>query len=266
MSAADHPFLAAYDSQLRGAAETSGALAVRRLGPLWLITLAHGRGLVTYRDLAGADAGLLRCWVEEALRHFQADRHHAEVEWKTRGHDVAPELHDALVAQGFQAEEQESILVGEASKLVADVPLPEGVTLRRIDSGPDIERMCRMQAEVFGDPDATPMIQAVTARLARADGMSLWVAEAGGEVICTGRLVPVQGTDFAGIWGGATRPAWRGRGVYRALTSARAAAALALGKTLIHSDSTEFSRPILEASGLVKVSTTTPYHWVRPAR
>ena len=31
------------------------------------------------------------------------------------------------------------------------------------------------------------------------------------------------------------------------------------GKTLIHSDSTEYSRPILERSGLVKVSTTTPY-------
>jgi hypothetical protein len=28
-------------------------------------------------------------------------------------------------------------------------------------------------------------------------------------------------------------------------------------------DSTEFSRPILERSGLVKVSTTTPYNWQR---
>jgi hypothetical protein len=35
-----------------------------------------------------------------------------------------------------------------------------------------------------------------------------------------------------------------------------------LGKRLIHSDSTEVSRPILERAGLVKVSTTTPYLWV----
>ena len=47
------------------------------------------------------------------------------------------------------------------------------------------------------------------------------------------------------------------------LTSARAQAALRLGKTMINSDSTEFSRPILERSGLVKVSTTTPYEWRR---
>ncbi len=43
----------------------------------------------------------------------------------------------------------------------------------------------------------------------------------------------------------------------------RARSALALGKTFIHSDSTEFSRPILERAGLIKVSTTTPYEWRR---
>jgi predicted GNAT family acetyltransferase len=93
--------------------------------------------------------------------------------------------------------------------------------------------------------------------------MELWVAEADGEIVSAGRLEPVGKTDFAGIWGGATRPAWRGRGIYRALTAARARSALRMGKTLINSDSTEYSRPILERAGLVKVSTTTPYHWHR---
>ena len=31
----------------------------------------------------------------------------------------------------------------------------------------------------------------------------------------------------------------------------------------MHSDSTEYSRPILERSGMLKVSTTTPYRWER---
>jgi hypothetical protein len=73
----------------------------------------------------------------------------------------------------------------------------------------------------------------------------------------------VPGSQFAGLWGGATLAAWRGRGIYRALTAARASSALRLGRTLLHSDSTEFSRPILQRSGLVQVSTTTPYHWRR---
>ncbi|XAZ31016.1 GNAT family N-acetyltransferase [Paenarthrobacter ureafaciens] len=95
------------------------------------------------------------------------------------------------------------------------------------------------------------------------DSIELWVAEAEGRMVSAGRLEPVPGTDFAGIWGGATLPEWRGRGIYRAITARRAQSALARGKTLINSDSTEFSRPILERSGLIKVSTTTPYRWVR---
>lgn len=100
-------------------------------------------------------------------------------------------------------------------------------------------------------------------RLSLDDGLELWVAEAAGQIISAGRLEPVLGTEFAGIWGGATRPQWRSQGIYRALTAARARSALGMGKTLINSDSTEYSRPILERAGLVKVSTTTPYRWAR---
>ena len=93
--------------------------------------------------------------------------------------------------------------------------------------------------------------------------MELWVAEVDGQVVSAGRLEPVPGTDFAGIWGGATLQEWRRRGIYRALTAARARSAVRLGKTLINSDSTEYSRPILERYGFLKVSTTTPYLWRR---
>jgi predicted GNAT family acetyltransferase len=107
------------------------------------------------------------------------------------------------------------------------------------------------------------MAEALLHRLSLNDGMQLWVAEVAGRIVSAGRLEPVVGTTFAGIWGGATRPEWRGQGIYRALTAERARSALAMGKSLINSDSTEYSRPILERAGLVKVSTTTPYHWRR---
>jgi GNAT superfamily N-acetyltransferase len=123
--------------------------------------------------------------------------------------------------------------------------------------------MCAMQAAVFGDSASDEVADALLRRLRFGDGMELWVAESRGEIISAGRLEPVAGSEFAGLWGGATRPDWRRRGVYRALAAARARSALRAGKTLIHSDSTEYSRPILERSGLVKVSTTTPYRWRR---
>jgi len=137
------------------------------------------------------------------------------------------------------------------------------VTVRRITEEADVRAMSAMQDEVFGDPVSGEMANDLLRRLSLDDGMELWVAEAKGRIVSAGRLEPVRGTDFAGIWGGATVKEWRGRGIYRALTAARARSALRVGKTLINSDSTEFSRPILERSGLAKVSTTTPYRWRR---
>jgi ribosomal protein S18 acetylase RimI-like enzyme len=254
-------YLKAYDQQLRSDAETPSALTVMRLGPLRLVTFAGGRGFVTYRDLGGADRTAIARWVAETLAHYRDDPGITRVEWKTRAHDRAPGLHDALVANGFVPEEPESIMIGEATLLAVDVPLPKGVTLRRVESEPDVRALSAMQDEVFGGEFAEEMANALLRRLGFGDGMELWVAEADGEIVGSGRLEPVPDTEFAGIWGGATRPEWRGRGIYRALTAARARSALALGKRLIHSDSTEESRPILERAGLVKVSTTTPYLW-----
>ena len=56
---------------------------------------------------------------------------------------------------------------------------------------------------------------------------------------------------------------WRGHGIYRALVSARAGSAIGRGVRYLQSDCTAMSRPILERSGLVPVTTTTPFVWQR---
>ncbi len=89
------------------------------------------------------------------------------------------------------------------------------------------------------------------------------MAEVVGQVVSSGRLEVVPGTVFAGLWGGATVTAWRGRRIYRALVSARPGSVVERGVRYLQSDCTEMSRPILERSGLVKVTTTTPFLWRR---
>lgn len=255
--------LAAYDSQLREQSEVADALAVTRRGPLWLATFAGGAGLVTYRDLGGADAAAIRGLVDEAVAHFSADGAVTEVEWKTRAHDRAPGLEEALAAHGFAAEDPESIMIGPLTALVGGAPVPDGVRVRRASEEADVRAMSAMTDRAVGREVAEDRADALLAALAGEDGAQLWVAEVEGQMISAGRLVPVPGTAFVGIWGGATLPEFRHRGIYRELTAARARAALEAGYTLVHSDSTEFSRPLLERSGLVKVSTTTP--WIRQA-
>ncbi|MDX6313211.1 MAG: hypothetical protein QOF44_2675, partial [Streptomyces sp.] len=64
---------------------------------------------------------------------------------------------------------------------------------------------------------------------------------------------------FASLWGGGTVPAWRGRGIYRALVSHRAGIAAELGYRFLQVDASSQSRPILERLGFTALSTTTPY-------
>jgi hypothetical protein len=261
--------LAAYDAQLRGSAEVQGALVIDQAGPLWRGRFNRG-GFVSYESLevlGSVDA--VDALVAETVAYFAALDDVEEFEWKTRGHDWPAELDGILRRHGLAPDEVETVMVGEATHLAVDIELPAEVSVRRVDLLPEREVLVTeasaVAVEIFGGgPSGEEMIE----RLDRMQGREqFWVAEAGRdghrEVICSGRLALVDGTEFAGIWGGSTLPEWRGKGVYRALTAARARAALDEGVRYINSDCTVMSRPILERSGLVAVTTTTPYVWKR---
>lgn len=260
--------LTAYDEQLRTEAEMAGAREVVRIGPLWCAIFDHG-GFVSYRDLGGASGAAVDELVERTVAHFRDDTDVASFEWKSRGHDLPADLGARLVAHGLVAEPVETVMIGDASLLAVDVPLadtPQGpVVVRRIEPGPsavdDVTRMLEAQASAFGTGRGPSVESAV--RELESGASELWIAEVGGRVVCGGRLTPVDGTDFAGIWGGSTLPELRGRGIYRALVAARARSAVERGIRFIHSDCTDMSRPILERSGLRAVTTTTPYVWER---
>jgi GNAT superfamily N-acetyltransferase len=254
--------LAAYDAQLRGAAEVAGSLSWDRSGPLWRGVFPTS-GFVSYESLEGVDD--VDALIADTVAFYAGIPQVADFEWKTRGHDWPADLGARLEVHGLEAEEIETVMVGEASGLAVDVELPAGVSVRRVDQLPDRDALVveasEVAARIFGDgPSGAEMLD----RLDRMQGLEqFWVAEADGRVVCSGRLALVEGTEFAGVWGGSTLPEWRGKGIYRALTAARARAALAEGVRYIHSDCSAMSRPILERSGLVAVTTTTPYVWHR---
>lgn len=109
--------------------------------------------------------------------------------------------------------------------VAADMPALVSAALAHFGMDPEIDRVAwkvRLHDAFRGLPEALV-----------AHG---FVAE-DAESIMVGRLEPVHGTEFVGIWGAATLEAYRGRGIYRALTAAPARSAMAQGKTLVHSDS-----------------------------
>ena len=111
----------------------------------------------------------------------------------------------------------------------------------------------------FGS-DGSGHLREVLARLAEApDTVYAVVAMAGDVPVSAARIELPPGRQFAGLWGGGTVPAWRGRGVYRALVAHRAGVAAARGYRYLQVDALETSRPILERLGFAVLTTTTPY-------
>jgi hypothetical protein len=254
--------LAVYDSQLREEAEVARAESVHRQGPL-LWARFGDQGMVTYRSLGGADGAALDELIRQTLAYFLDSTEVASVEWKTRGHDRPPDLGQHLLAHGFTPEEVETVMIGEAAALAVAVEVPAGLAVRRAGDGndlrDDVRRASAVQSRVFAGLAGRDADRVAGQLAADPEHLQLWLAEVGGQVVGAGSLDVVRGTQFAGLWGGAVVPEWRGRGVYRALTAARARAALARGATYLHSDCSAMSRPILERSGLRPVTTTTPY-------
>ncbi|MGO1319493.1 MAG: GNAT family N-acetyltransferase [Galactobacter sp.] len=258
--------LGIYDEQLRTEAEMdAGVLSQARLGPFWIGIVPGNRAFVTYRDLGVDRADESDALVARLTAAIAMWPDVDEVEVKTRGHDHAPGFTKALEQHGFRPGERETVVLGPAEGLLGYEP-PAGITLRRAETLADVRAACHQADQAFGgEAIAHRMVTELWSRIQLEDDpMQVWLALDGDTVVASGHIDPVPGTDIAGVWGGATLESHRHRGIYRALLSARVGAVMeADGVKWIHSDCTDDSLPILAASGLQPITTTTPYTWRR---
>ncbi|WP_436847052.1 GNAT family N-acetyltransferase [Streptomyces atratus] len=251
--------LAAYDEQMRSVPPHPPAgVSYEQDGPLTR-TVGQFRGFIS----APRDLGVRGVELDELIarqRDYFAARGEA-VEWKIRGHDHPADLTDRLRAAGFTAEDEETILIGLTKDMASPPVLPDGVALRRVTEAADMHRIAVMESVIW-DQDLSMIGDDLAGRIAAApDDITVLVAEADGELVSAAWLVFRPGTEFAGLWGGSTLSAWRGRGIYRALVAARAEIAAARGVSYLHVDASDDSAPILRRLGFHAVTTTTPYVW-----
>ena len=258
--------LAAYDAQVRDRVPDplpDGA-TVEREGPLVRFLGFAGRGFVLYRDLAGLEGAELDELIARQVRVF-AERGET-FEWKLHGHDRPEDLSQRLLAAGFVPEEMETVVIAPVAAIAADVPLPEGVSLREVTSREDFLRIAGLEEAVWGPADQeTWLVEMLESeRAVDPDAITIVVAEAGATVVCAAWIRFERGTEFATLWGGATLQEWRRRGIYRATVAFRANLAAERGFRYLEVDASDDSRPILERLGFQAVTTTTPYVWSPP--
>jgi GNAT superfamily N-acetyltransferase len=256
--------LDAYNAQLRAHVHDRlpDSIRVERDGPV-VRTMGFGAyGFVEYHDLAGLDGDELDALIARQAQVF-AERGE-RFEWKLHGHDQPADLPDRLRAAGFVPEETETVVIGRVDMVAAEPRLPEGVVIREVRESGDFARIAQLEESVWNKDHA--WIDALAEeRAADPEGLRIFVAEAGELAVCAGWVRFPSGTEFVTFWGGATLPAWRGRGIYRALVAHRAQLAAERGRRYIEVDASDDSRPILERLGFVAVTTTTPYVWSPPA-
>lgn len=256
--------LDAYHRQVRGVLPSiqPEGVTVDRDGPLLRVSGGKHRGYVEYRDLAGLSGQALDELIERTCAYFGGKRE--RFEWKTHSYDEPADLPSRLAAAGFVPGEAETVVIGLAEELTEEPPLPDGVRIRRVGEPADFERIGALHTELWNE-DWSWLATDLAERQAKSpDGIAVFAAEAGADLVSVAWLVRDPGSEFATLWGGATRPEWRGRGIYRALVARRAQYAVRTGARYLQVDASDDSSPILQRLGFVAVATTTPYLWSPP--
>ncbi|MDQ1040772.1 GNAT superfamily N-acetyltransferase [Streptomyces sp. V3I8] len=252
--------LALFDREMREGAQPYGPDSVvervggvvRHVGP------EHGWNGVLWSDLTESDADEV---IAEQARHFARSGH--EFEWKLYGHDRPADLGERLRAAGFAPGPTETLMIAETGALSLDAEPPRGVGLRSVTDAAGVDLVVDVHEQAFGTSGTRLRSQLLAQLDEHPDTVVVVVALADGAPVSSARMELVPGTRFAGLWGGGTVEAWRGRGIYRALVAHRARVAAERGYRYLQVDASDQSRPILQRLGFAPLTTTTPY--VRPA-
>ncbi len=264
--------LSAYDVQLRREpALPSAGWRIERLddpAPLLRMTAPEGSAwgdMVVWSDLDEATA---EAAIAASIDYFRGLGR--GFEWKHHGYDRPADLPDRLRAAGFVPDPEETVVAGRVDEVLerlAGAPAPGGITVRHLREDPDGRAAdwaaIGVMHERVWDEDASGLIRETSAeQAADPTAMSVHLALADdGTVVCAAWTRFHAGTDFASLWGGSTLPAYRRRGIYRALVARRAAEAAERGFRYLQVDASNDSRPILERLGLHRLTSTTPFMW-----
>lgn len=140
-------------------------------------------------------------------------------------------------------------------------PAPEGITVRPVIDEQGIAHFLSLESAIWGKLHTTR--EFLLSNLGDPLQPDLaFVAYSDQKPIGFGRVTGSPQSIFAGLWGGSVLPEFRGRGVYRALLSARIQHARKLDSLrYLRVDALPSSRPILEKYGFKRLASTWPADW-----
>jgi hypothetical protein len=208
---------------------------------LWMGRTDHPSWNVAQRfRLRAEDVEDARAEIHAALRA----RGRTGCTWEVGSHATPGDLVERLLALGL-VDDAEPYVVGMALTEPPRQAPPAGVDVRRVETDEDTMAAARIAAVAFGQSEPVPAQIDTTGAYVR------FLAYVDGEPVAQ---ATAAFTEYgATLYGGATLPAARGRGAYRALVAARWEEAVARGTPALVTQAGSMSRPILARLGFREV-------------
>jgi hypothetical protein len=216
---------------------------------------APGMNMVLYSHV---DEAALDAAIEQQIAYFKPMDQ--PFEWFVCDHDQPPALRERLVAHGFAPDEQAALMVLDLHAPPPALLAPVAAKLRRITSREGLEDVIAIEELVWGG-DFGWMRMRMGDHLAIPGYLSIFVADAEQRPACVGWTYFYPNSQFAGLWGGSTVPAYRKRGLYTAVLAARVQEAIARGYRYLTIEAGPMSRPIVAGHGFQHLATTWSYGW-----
>jgi GNAT superfamily N-acetyltransferase len=206
-------------------------------------------GMVIYSDLTAdtADAA-----IRQQMDFFQSlDQ---DFEWKAFGHDQPADLVQRLAAHGFAVDNTEAVLVLDLAQARAVASSHE---VKRVQHPDDLRDVARIKQRIDGQNHQDRVDRLAYQMTHAPDYLSVYVAYVDASpAACAWIRFPADSV-FASLWGGATIPELRGRGIYTALLQARLNEATQRHYRYVTVDAGPMSRPILEKHGFKLLTHAT---------
>jgi GNAT superfamily N-acetyltransferase len=216
------------------------------------------RSAIVYSNFSALDTGKI---IESEIDYFT--KLHRSFEWKVYSHDEPVDLLEHLRQRGFKIGTEEALMILDLGEMppVLLTPFPEGITVRPVTGEPEIEHFLQLETAIWGAVFTTrEFLQSNRSDPLRRD--LAFVAYLNEKPAGMARVTSSTETQFAGLWGGSVLGEFRGRGVYRALLSARIQRAKEFDSIrYLRVDALPTSRPILEKYGFSRVGSTWPAIW-----
>jgi GNAT superfamily N-acetyltransferase len=247
--------LALYDREQRREIEFPGMERHELPGIVRYVRPMPGMSFVLFSDL---DETTIDAAIEEQIAYFSERGMHFE--WKAYGHDRPADLAQRLVARGFEAEEPpDDVMVLDVAAAPPALLAPPRADVRRLTDPAQLADVQAVESAVWGG-DFNWVHERMGEAMAIPNYLSVYVAYVDDQPAAAGWTYFDKG-HFAGLWGGSTVEAYRGRGLYTALLATRVQEARARGVPYLTIDAGEMSRPIVARHGFVTITTATACEW-----